>query len=126
MKRGWIGFLLLVSLLAGGTLSAWDLSSQQEPLEKVLAEASQCALTDDWERALALAEQAEREWERRWRLTAVFSDHGPMEEIDGMLAQLEVYAQAQDPLSFAALCAELSREMAAVGDSHVPTWWNLL
>ena len=37
-----------------------------------------------------------------------------------------VYGEKKDNLSFAVLCAELSREMAAIGDAHLPTWWNLL
>lgn len=126
MKRGWFGLVLLVILLAGGGLSAWTLSHRQEPLERALTEASQCALVNNWQEALALTHQVSQVWNHHWHITAAFSDHAPMEEIDGMLAQLEIYGEKKDNLSFAVLCAELSREMAAIGDAHLPTWWNLL
>lgn len=126
MKRGWIGLGLLLLLLAAGVLSAWAMVRWHSPLEQQLDLAAQYALASDWEQANRMVRDAENQWEKRWHPSAIFADHGPMEEIDALFAQLEVYEEEREALSFAALCKELSRELAAMGEAHVPNWWNLL
>lgn len=126
MKRGWIGVVLLLALLAGGVLSVWLMVELHDPLEGILEQAAEAALASRWERAEVLSREAQTRWEENWHVSAAFSDHAPMEEIDGLFAQLEVYRGLQDAASFAALCRELAREMKAMGEAHVPNWWNLL
>lgn len=126
MKRGWIGFALLFLLLAGGAASTWALARQQLPLEDLMEQGADAALESDWEKADALTGQVRAQWETHRKFTAAFADHGPMEEIDGLLAQLEIHRRLRDAASFAAVCAELSRQLRAMGDAQIPTWWNLL
>jgi len=126
MKRGWIGFGLLLILLAGGILSAWVMVHWHTPLEETMEQAAVCALVSDWDRAQHLSTQAKERWEQRWHMSAAFADHGPMEEIDSLFAQLEVYEQAREALSYAAVCRVLARNLGAMGDAHIPNWWNLL
>ena len=52
--------------------------------------------------------------------------HTPMEEIDALFAQVEVYAAAREEAEFAAGCAELSRRMEAMANAHGAQWWNVL
>ena len=80
MKRSWIGFALLLVLLAGGIAATWG---------------------------------------------TCFADHTPMEEIDALFAQVEVYAAAREETDFAAGCAALSRKVEAMGLAHGASWWNL-
>lgn len=118
--------LLLLVLLAAGALSAWAMVNWHSPLETQMNLAAQYALASDWEQANRLVQEAQAQWQHRWHPSAVFADHGPMEEVDALFAQLEVYAETRESLSFAALCKELSRELGAMGEAHVPSWWNLL
>lgn len=126
MKRGWIGFALLLLLLAGGAASSWTLVKQQEPMEGYMEQAAGYALAADWENAEALTQWVRGQWQLHRKFTAAFADHGPMEEIDGLFAQLEVYRTAGETIPYAAVCAELSCQLRAMGEAHIPSWWNLL
>lgn len=126
MKRGWIGVFLLLTLLAAGSLSARAMVCWHSPIEKQLKQAARYALDSDWKQAQRIAEEAENRWKEHWHPSAVFADHGPMEEIDALFAQLGIYKQEREAIGFAAICAELSRELGAMGEAHVPNWWNLL
>jgi len=126
MKRGWIGFALLLALLVGGVFSSWWLSVQQEPLERLMEQAGEAALQSDWIGADRFYREAWQQWENRWHMTAAFTDHGPMEIADGLFAQLETYRKAEEKLAYAAVCAELAKQLGALGEAHVPNWWNLL
>lgn len=126
MKRGWIGLGLLLALLAGSIAVTRAMDRGHDPIARELETASDLALEGDWETAAALARNAKAEWEDKWNFGAAFADHEPMEEIDGLFAQVEVYVRAREEVSFAAVCAELSKRLEAMGDAHGLTWWNLL
>ena len=126
MKRMVIGSILLLALLAGGSWSSWAMVHWHEPLEEKLTQAADFACDRDWEQAVALRREVQSDWERRWHVAAAFADHGPMEEIDSLFAQLEIYERCQEPMGYSALCMELARELGAMGDAHIPNWWNLL
>lgn len=125
MKRGWIGFALLLVLLAGGLLSSRYMIRQHSPLARELESAQEYALAGDWETAEQLLNRIAADWTRGWKAAALFADHGPMEEIDGKLARLETYCAQRSALPFAAACAELGRLMEAVADAHRLSWENL-
>lgn len=126
MKRCKIGIWLLAALLAAGMASAWAMGYLTEPLGQTLEEAADAALREDWAAAETLAGTARTHWERFWNFLAIFADHSPMENINGLFAQLEIYAQCRDPQNFAAVCAQLSEDTQAIGEAHSLTWWNLL
>ena len=126
MKRGIIGFVLLAALLTGGILSSRAMVNWHTPLENQLDRAAELAFGDQWEQAMILRREAQYSWQKRWRVVAAFADHGPMEEIDSLFAQLEVYERCREPMGYAALCRGLARELGAMGDAHIPNWWNLL
>ena len=126
MKRMVIGSVLLISLLVGGALSSRAMVPWHAPLEETLCQAAEFACAENWEQAKYLRRKAQERWESRWHMAAAFADHGPMEEIDSLFAQLEIYEAYQEPMGYSALCMELSRELGAMGDAHIPNWWNLL
>ena len=72
-----------------------------------------------------MAKQAKKEWENNWEKTACVADHGPMDEIDGLFAQMAYYAQTDASL-FGAGCARVRELVSAVSDGHQFTWWNFL
>ena len=126
MKRGWIGAVLLLALLLGSGLSAWDMYSRQQPLEEAMDQAAEQVLTQNWEQASSLVHWANGQWRQYWKRNATFSDHSPMEEIDSLFSQLEVLENQGDALSYALICVQLSRAFSALADGHIPNWWNLL
>ena len=126
MGRFWLGIGLMAALLALGLWTADAMEDLHEPISHTLQKAAQESLSGDLQKGFALARQARGRWEGNWRRTAAVADHTPMDEIDGLFAQMEIYAQAQQPTEFAAYCARLSAQINAVGDAHQFTWWNLL
>jgi len=126
VRRSYFGFLLLGILLLLGLISSRWLVRNQEPLAQRMEQAADYALEGDWTKANRLVREVKKVWEESWHLTACFADHGPMEEIDGLLSQLEAFSGSGEGAAFAAVCMELSREMEAVGDAHSLTWWNVM
>lgn len=126
MKRAVIGILLLAILLLGGIFSSAWLVRSFDPLIPLLERSGLEAREGNWDTAGQLAHQAQARWQEAWKLTAVFVDHAPMEQIDGLFSQLETFRQARCPVEFAALCLRLAQELEALGQTHSPEWWNLL
>ena len=126
MKRGIIGAFLLAVLLGGGIFSTVWLEQSLEPLPPLLDQAAQAAREGRWETAAQLAYRAEEAWQGAWKITAVFADHAPMEQIDALFAQLQVCETGHFQPDFGMLCIRLARELEALPEAHCPTWWNLL
>ena len=126
MKRSWIGLILLVVLLAASQLVTWAMDRIHEPIARQLEQAAEAALDNDWAKAALLAGNSGTQWRKWAHFRGCFADHSPMEEIDAMFAQLEVYAAAEENAAFAASCAETARKVEAVGEAHGLVWWNLL
>ena len=125
MKRSWIGLILLLALLAGGTTATWGMRKCHDPIARDLASAAEQAVHGDWAQGEVLMLRARDAWGRSRRFSACFADHTPMEEIDAMFAQVEVYAAAGEEADFAACCAALSKKVESMGQAHGATWWNV-
>lgn len=125
MKRGWIGSGLLAVLLIISLLVTWCMDRFHQPVAEELERAADYALAEDWENADALVRRARADWDKHWSFSAAFADHEPMEDIDALFAQTEVYRKIRDEAAFAAACAELARQVEAMGEAHGITWRNL-
>lgn len=125
MKRMWIGVGLLVLVLVSGIL-ATNFMEGHTPGAADLNRAAKLALEEQWDTAEAFAGRAERDWQKKRPVTACFTEHEPMEAIDGMFAQLEVYAKARDAVAYSGTCAYLAAQLEAMGEIHKFTLWNLL
>ena len=126
MKRSRFGAGLLIFLLILGALSAWGMGIWNEPVAQMARQAGQAALAQEWSAAEEQIQGAKALWERRYPFCAAFADHEPMEDINSLFAQLEVYALRRDEVSFGAVCAQLAEDVTAMGEAHSLTWWNLL
>lgn len=125
-KRFWFGLCLLAVLLAAGLLTAWSMERMHRPGEELLARAESLALSGDMEQAVSLARDAAGQWQKNRKRTACAADHAPMDDVDQLFAELEVYAKAEDAAHFAACCGGLSVLLRAMYDAHSLTFWNLL
>ena len=96
-----------------------------EPLADRLDQAAQTAQTGSLSQALSMIHDAKQEWEDHWGRVAVLADHNPMDEIDGLFAQLEQYAIAGDVSNFSACCGYLRSLISATAEAHALRWHNL-
>lgn len=126
MKRLWFGVGLLAVMLGLGLFSSWSMEKLQNPVSEALEQAAETALTGDFQEARQQAENAFSLWEKNWPATAAMADHEPMDEIDGLFAKLDSYAEAENRQEFAACCAQIGALVEAVADAHGLNWWNLL
>lgn len=126
MKRIWIGIGLLAVLLISGIWAAESMERSHLPGAKDLRRAAELVLEEDWSQAEALTGRAREKWEEKWRVTASIADHEPMDEIDGMFAELKTYASIRDEVAYSGTCAHLAELLEAMGHAHTFNWWNFL
>ena len=126
MSRFYLGIFILLSVLILGLWVSHTLDDIHIEISDMLETAAASALSGDLENANALAQTAKSKWETSWHGTAAAADHEPMDEIDGLLSQLDCFARAGNISDFAACCTRCSLLVRAVSEAHSPTWWNLL
>ncbi len=126
MKRLWLGIVILAVLLTASALSCVAMERIHTPICLTLAQAAAAAEAEDWETAQALTAQARARWERYWYFTATVADHTPMDELDGLFEELDIYLSARENPHFSATGLHLAALAAAMADSQTPSWWNVL
>ena len=126
MGRLWLGLGILAVFLGLGLYVGAAAEGTHQQISGVLEQAAQEALAGDLEAGVALAQQAHHRWQKNWHSTAAVADHAPMDEIDGIFNQAFAFAESGRAGDFAACCARLSGLVAAVGEAHSLSWWNLL
>lgn len=125
-RRFWLGVGILVLFLGLGLGITWGMDAIHIPAEQALEQAAQKALDGQMDEAVMLARQAHERWDTFWKLTAGVADHSPIDQVDQLFAEMEVYAQAREEEHFAACCAQLSRLVGSMSDAHALSWWNLM
>lgn len=125
-KRFWLGVGILSLFLVLALGITWGMEMIHAPAEQALEQASQKALAGQMEEAVILARQAHARWDTNRKLIASVADHNPMDEVDKLFAEMEIYAQAQESQHFAACCAQLKYLVSSMSDAHTLSWWNFL
>ena len=126
MKRVWFGIgLLIFFLLLGIFFSLW-MTSTHEHISRHLAQACSLSQEKDMVQAGKLAQNASSLWKRYRNRIAALADHTPMEEIDGLFQELQVYLRMDEPEHFSSTCARLEVLLQSMGDSHRINWWTVL
>jgi hypothetical protein len=126
MKRGIIGIVLLLGILCCGIAVTVAMNRIHEPLAAELNRAAAAAEAGSWPEAAQALEKAHTRWNTTRGLTAAVADHGPMEEIESTFAKAQVFLRRRNADGFAATCAELSRQVQAMGEAQSIGWQNLL
>ena len=126
MKRIWIGIALLTALLAAGFGISGFMDQAHQPVAQDIRQAGDLALKEQWGAAQAFAKRGQDRWGEKWPVTAAIADHEPMDEIDALFAQLDIYARAKDAQAYSTLCAHLASLLDAISQSHSFNWWNLM
>ena len=122
MKRIWFGVVLLILMLVLGLISSTFMKETWLKQSENLNRAAILASDGDWVNARNLLAEAQAEWEEKQLLLAVLCQHEPIEQIDGLFAQLENKCGTE----LAALCRRISSLVSAVAEAHKLNWWNLL
>lgn len=117
--RFWIGVIVLVLLLALTAGISWFFQHQYLPIAQDL----ELAARQGMDNGMLLARSAHQSWQHCRRLTAALLDHEPMDEIDRLFCQI---LYCKEPKDFPPLCAQAAELLHALGDSELPSWWNLL
>ena len=126
MGKGWLGAgLLAVFLILGLCLSAFA-DKVCLPTESLLEHAAEKTLSGDFSGGIALGAEARTRWENQWSAIASMADHEPMDEVDALFAEMEIYARAGEQPHFAACCKQLARRIHSFADVHRFIWWNML
>ena len=126
MKRLWIGVGFLVVMLVLAILLTVVFDRIHTPFSEDLQKAADLAMAQEWEKATALTRQARADWLKYRELIAAVADHEPLEKMEYLLDQLEVYAQMRRTADFSAICVELAALADAMLESQSLTWWNFL
>ena len=126
MTRGWLGAGLLAALLILGLFIGSAMNTFHSAAGDLLDTAAEKALAGDFTGAEAAAQEAKAHWMQNRKSTAVIADHTPMEDVDALFAEMEVYAQTGELPHFIAICRELSQRINAVSEAHQFNWWNIL
>lgn len=126
MKRLYMGIFVLALLLAIGLFISFAMNRIYTPITNLLEEAAAAALQENVSDAKEKAEKAKTLWDKYKNATATVADHTPMEDIDHLFAEMDIYMKADEHPHFAACCAQLAVKIQNMGDAHKLNLWNLL
>ena len=126
MNRLWLGIALLLFFLALGLGTLWFLDVARQPVVTALETAAQAVLAGEPAAGAEKAAEAAVLWAERKKLLAAISPHEPMEEMEGLFAQLRVYAQQEEWTDFAACCRQLAQLMESLAEHQGCAWWSVL
>lgn len=126
MLRLWIGIGILVILLAMGIGLLWGSGVFFEELSQDLQQAGNFALAGNWQAAGEKVEKSREKWEAYRPFWASFTDHEPVEQMQNLFSQLELYRTRQLEVEFAAVCRNLVHVAEAIDESHSLKWWSVL
>lgn len=126
MNRCVLGIVILVFFLVLGLFVGAAMDSTHLAIAEKLEEASQLVLTEDFSEGTRLAKQAKTDWEDCWKQTASVADHAPMDEIDGLFAQLKSFESPEEAVHYSATCAQLAKLVEAMAEAHRLSLENLL
>ena len=126
MRKFIIGITVLSLLLIAGLFVANATEEMYAPIIDLLEDGAQNALSGSFQIAKAQAEKAKVLWDKQKNATATVADHTPMEEIDHLFSEMEIYGETDEIPHFAACCAQLAVMIENMADAHTPNLWNLL
>ena len=126
MARGWLGAAILAVFFVLGIVVAGAMERTHLSTGELLTQAAEMTLNGEFERGMALGMEAKSRWEKAWSGTAVVADHSPMDDVDALFAEMEIYAKTGEQPHFAACCRELAKRVEAVSEAHRFSWWNVL
>ena len=118
MKRIHFGIALLATLLILSILSNVLMHKIPPAQAKKLNQAAVLASVGDWAAARDLSEAAKIAWDQKQVFYCALCDHEDIDRIDGLFAQIQVYAATRSAVAFSSTCAHLAQRLEALSHSH--------
>ncbi len=125
MKRFYFGVALLLILLALALGAAAGLEQIHGEIASELEQAAQAVEAGNLAAAEPELDRAQALWERYEHLLAAFADHEPLEEMEGLFAEVAIYRQAGENTDLAVACTRLALLSRSVAESHSLKWWMM-
>ncbi len=125
MKRFYFGVALLLILLAVALGAAAGLEKIHGEIALELEQAAQAVEAGNLAAAEPELDRAQALWERYEHLLAAFADHEPLEEMEGLFAEVAIYRQAGEQTDLAVACTRLAILSRSVAESHSLKWWMM-
>lgn len=126
MKRIWFGAAMLVVLLILGFGSGAFMERTHTAQSKDLTRAAELALEENWAGAENFVGAVRREWDKKQPFIAALSEHTPIDQAEGLFAQLEAFAKTKNAALYSSTCLQLARLLESLGQSHRLNLQNLL
>ena len=126
MNKLWIGIGLLALLLIVGIGILWGSSVFFGDFSESVEEAGEMALAGNWFASGQKMKSIQEKWEMYRYFWASFTDHEPVEQVQVLFAQLELYQKQQLQTEFASACRALSHVVQAIQETHGLKWWSVL
>ena len=118
MGRFRIGVGILLVLLAIAIGAQVGMKAVQKPVKQALVEAMAAAEMEDYAQAGEKTAEAFTKWRCSRTFCAALCDHEFMEDIEGNLAMLTVWAKEEEKADFCALCADTILRVEAIENAH--------
>lgn len=125
-KHFWTGAGILAVLLILSVCITLAMKNAHAPGAEAFRQASELALDGELEQGKQRADTGRQQWYKSRTFTACVADHSPMDQVEDLLAEMEVFAKAEDAEHFAACCNQLAKALEAMYDAHTFNLWNLL
>ncbi len=126
MKRLWLGISILVLFFVLSLFTGAAMDSVHLEIAQKLENAAELVLEENYELGQTQVQSAKGQWEAYWGATASVADQAPMDEIDGLFAQLKAFEDPEDRVHYAATCAQLAKLVEAMAEAHRLNLPNLL
>ena len=126
MNRLWIGVGLLAVLLAMGVGMLLVSLNFNEEFSESLEQAGQFAMSGNWTAAEKQLAVGKEKWQTYRRFWASSTDHEPVEQVQNLFSQLELFQARRLEVEFASACRALVNLAEAIDESHSLRWWSIL
>ena len=126
MNRLWIGIGVLVLLLAMGvSLLAVSLNFHED-FSHDLKSAGHSAMAGNWADAEKQLAQGREKWQAYQQFWAASTDHEPVEQVQQLFSQLELFQNRRMDVEFASACFALVELSEVINEAHSLRWWSIL
>lgn len=126
MKYFYLGIGILAVILLLSLLCLGVIGGRMAEIGTLLEEAWGDCKTGRFDRAKLVAEKAKSAWEAGYGLTASFADHGDLNEVDQLFAQMEACGVLENWDEFAQVCRQLITLVEDVSQRQKPLYYNFL
>ncbi len=126
MNRLWIGIGLLAVLLAMGVGMLFVSQKFNEEFSESLEQAGQFAMSGNWTAAEKQLAESKEKWQNYQRFWSASTDHAPVEQMQNLFSQLELFQARRLDVEFASACRALVNLAEAIDESHSLRWWSIL